>query len=303
MELQQLRLFVTVAEEGHLTRAAERLFTSQPAVSAQLKALEEDLGVSLFDRTPKGMKLTPEGRELLSLAKKTLMVSEAILTKARTIKGEVFGQLSIGTNSDFGYLQVPHLMNQMRERFPNIQLSFSNSMSPDILQDIRKGVLDSGFFFGHCPHVELQVVELLMVETAVIIPSQWDERFTNASLDELAEQPWIYTTERCPFYRLMQSLLQAHHQKIAKVALVDTEDAIRECIKFGNGIALLRKDDAEKAEAEGWGRRWQGRSPSLPLSVAIKMQRMQDPAIKAWLQVMASIWPDMKEEAPRMHVV
>ena len=61
MELYHLRTFVTVAEEGHLTRASERLFTSQPAVSAHIKALEEELGVTLFDRTPRGMQLTPAG--------------------------------------------------------------------------------------------------------------------------------------------------------------------------------------------------------------------------------------------------
>jgi len=63
MELYQLKTFVTVAEEGHLTRAAERLFTSQPAISAHIKSLEEELGVTLFHRTPKGMQLTTEGEK------------------------------------------------------------------------------------------------------------------------------------------------------------------------------------------------------------------------------------------------
>ena len=72
MELYHLKTFVTVAEEGHLTRAAERLFTSQPAISAHIKALEEELGVTLFERTPKGMQLSPAGAQLLAQAQRTL---------------------------------------------------------------------------------------------------------------------------------------------------------------------------------------------------------------------------------------
>ena len=67
-----MRTFVTVAEEGHLTRAAGRLFTSQPAISAHIKALEEELGVPLFVRTPKGMQLTKEGELLKAQAEKAL---------------------------------------------------------------------------------------------------------------------------------------------------------------------------------------------------------------------------------------
>ena len=70
MELHQLRTFVAVAEEGHLTRAAERMFVSQPAVSSHVKALEAELGVALFDRTPKGMRLTREGERLLGRARR-----------------------------------------------------------------------------------------------------------------------------------------------------------------------------------------------------------------------------------------
>jgi DNA-binding transcriptional LysR family regulator len=72
MELYQLRTFVTVAEEGHLTRAAERLHLSQPAVSGQIKALEQELEVRLFDRSVSGMELTASGRELSAMRNASL---------------------------------------------------------------------------------------------------------------------------------------------------------------------------------------------------------------------------------------
>jgi len=295
MELQQLKLFVTVAEEGHLTRAAERLFTSQPAVSAQLKSLEETLGVTLFDRTPKGMNLTVAGKQLLVQAQATLRAADQMLSKARSMKGEVVGEVAIGINSDFNYLKLPQLVSLMKEAHPGIQLSLINGMSPDILLDVRKGQLDAGFFFGPCELPNLQINLLADIDTAVIIPARWDDNITTMALPELAQQPWIYTTERCPFFRLMQELLHEHHTEISKVALVDTEDAIREFIKFGHGVALLRADDATRAEQEGWGKRWLGKAPKIPLSLALKSQRAQEPALKALLGVMAQLWPALNQ--------
>jgi DNA-binding transcriptional LysR family regulator len=72
VEIYQLKTFVAVAAEGNLTRAAERVFTSPPVVSAQLKALEDELGVRLFDRTPRGMVLTTAGQRLLAEAHRTI---------------------------------------------------------------------------------------------------------------------------------------------------------------------------------------------------------------------------------------
>ena len=89
MELYQLRSFIAVAELAHLTRAAERLHVSQPALSAQIKALEDELGVHLFERTPAGMTLTAAGKRLLPEAAKVLADAAALYGKARAMEGEV----------------------------------------------------------------------------------------------------------------------------------------------------------------------------------------------------------------------
>src|SRR5439155_24661686 len=89
MELYQLRGFAAVAECGHLTRAAERLHLSQPALSAQIKALEDELGVHLFERGPSGMALTAAGKRLLPEATKVLADAASLHGKARPMEGEV----------------------------------------------------------------------------------------------------------------------------------------------------------------------------------------------------------------------
>ncbi|GLQ32486.1 LysR family transcriptional regulator [Litoribrevibacter albus] len=294
MELSQLKAFVTVAEEGHLTRAADRLFTSQPAISAKLKSLEESLGVPLFNRTAKGMTLTAAGEKLLVQAQAILDASQQMEVEAKAIKGQVGGVLSVGLNSDLAFLKLPELLADASSHYPDLQMSFINGMSFDNQVDVRQGKLDTGFFFGPCTTLDVHTIHLDDIETAILAPACWAEKISYASIDELANFPWVYTTERCPFYQLKETLFQDAKTKPTKAVFVDCEDAIRELVKAGSGIALLRKDDAEKAEAEGWGVSWKGRTPPITLSIAVAAQRLHEPVIQAWLNELAKFWP-MKE--------
>src|SRR6187399_3066109 len=106
MELYQLRSFAAVAELGHLTRAAERLHVSQPAVSAQIKALEDELGVSLFERVSSGMVLTSAGRKLLPAAEKVLDAAQALRMRAKGLQGQIVGRARVGTVSDPGFTRI-----------------------------------------------------------------------------------------------------------------------------------------------------------------------------------------------------
>src|SRR5687768_6022630 len=99
MELYQLRTFLTVAEEGNLTRAAEKLFTSQPAVSAQVKALEDELGMRLFERKSKGMQLTQAGKALCEQARRVVNAARDFKHSADGLRGAVSGELVVGLNN------------------------------------------------------------------------------------------------------------------------------------------------------------------------------------------------------------
>jgi len=120
VELYQLRSFVVVAELGHLTRAADKLHISQPALSAQIKALEDELELELFERKPSGMVLTAAGRQLVPHAQELLFNAQALRDQARSIKGQVGGVARLGTLSDPQFIRVGELLSIAVERYPLI---------------------------------------------------------------------------------------------------------------------------------------------------------------------------------------
>lgn len=148
MELYQLRSFAAVAELAHLTRAAEKLHISQPAVSAQIKALEDELGVVLFERTPQGMLLTSAGRKLLPEAEKVVAAAQGLKSRARAIKGEVVGRVRVGTVSDPDFVRVGDFLAQAVTEYPLLEIEIHHEVTGVALAKVREGELDAAFYYG-----------------------------------------------------------------------------------------------------------------------------------------------------------
>ena len=203
---------------------------------------------------------------------------------------KIMGRLSIGIQTDFEFLRLPELLLGASQTYPDMRLSFIKGISSNIISDIHKGILDSGFFFGPSSKADLHIIQLAEVETAIVAPISWADKVMHASLEELAPLPWVYTTDRCPFYHLTEELFRKSNLEPNKVVFVETEDAIRELVKAGSGISLLRSDDAERAEVEGWGVRCKDEHPSISLNVAVKSRRVQEPIIQAWFDELSKVW-------------
>src|SRR5579863_5456769 len=129
MELYQLRTFVIVAEEENLTKAAKRLFMTPPAVSAHIKALEEELNVTLFVRTPQGMQITEKGLLLKTKVEQTLRAAQNIVNHATQMQDYLMGRMMLGLNATPGFLRVGQLVTQMGQNYPGMDLGFENSVS------------------------------------------------------------------------------------------------------------------------------------------------------------------------------
>jgi len=129
MELYQLRGFATVAELGHLTRAAEKLHISQPALSAQIKALEDELSVLLFERSASGMTLTAAGKRLPPEAVTVIEAAAALRGNAHAFQGEVAGHVRLGMLSDPDFVRLGDFLAQATARFPLLEIELHHEVS------------------------------------------------------------------------------------------------------------------------------------------------------------------------------
>jgi DNA-binding transcriptional LysR family regulator len=146
MELRHLRYFVAVAEEGHITRAAERLGMQQPPLSQQIKALETELGAQLFRRLPRGMALTEAGRALLVDAEAILgHLAHAMEATKRTVRGEL-GRITVGFTSSAPFHPfLPRVIRAFREASPMVALTLEEGGTTELIEDLRAERLDAAF--------------------------------------------------------------------------------------------------------------------------------------------------------------
>jgi DNA-binding transcriptional LysR family regulator len=146
IELRHLRYFIAVAEEGHITRAAERLGMQQPPLSQQIKAIERELDVQLFHRQARGVKLTDAGLAFLDDARATLSrLERAVEITRRTARGEQ-GRLCVGVTSTSSlHPLVSRAIRAFNELYRNVSLTLEESLSNELLDRIRSGSVDAAF--------------------------------------------------------------------------------------------------------------------------------------------------------------
>jgi DNA-binding transcriptional LysR family regulator len=173
LDLRQLRYFVAVAEEGHVTRAAERLGMQQPPLSQQIKALEAQLGLQLFRRRPRGVELTESGQVLLEEARAILArLDQAERATLSTGRGEQ-GRLRVGVAPTAPFHPfVPQVIRAFREAFPGVSVTLDECLSRQAVQGLKEARLDAAFVRAELPEAgELTVHRLLDEPMVVALPA------------------------------------------------------------------------------------------------------------------------------------
>jgi DNA-binding transcriptional LysR family regulator len=194
MELRHLRYFVTVAHEGHITRAAEKLNMQQPPLSQQIRALEREVDAALFVRHPRGVTLTDAGRSFLADAESILAQAEHAKIRARrTARGET-GRIAVGftTSAPFHPL-VARAIREFRHKRPDVCFVLEESSSGELVSGLRDERLDIAFIrSGLVEPQGIDVHPLLHEDTAVAFPARHPlARRPSLSLKELANETFI----------------------------------------------------------------------------------------------------------------
>ena len=143
MELRQLRYFVAVAEELHFRRAAERLYVAQPAVSEQIRKLEVELGVQVFDRTPRGVVLTDAGAALLEEARRMLQLAETAQHAARNAHQRAASMLRIGYPPELLPSAFPRALRRLAAHAPNVEVTLETGPALKLIDAVRERRADA----------------------------------------------------------------------------------------------------------------------------------------------------------------
>ncbi len=192
MEFRQLRYFVTVAQELHFGRAAERLDITQPALSKQIRVLEQELGIQLLSRTKRTVGLTPAGQAFSTQARQLLkQAEEAIALAQRTARGEV-GTLTIGFTPTATYTILPKAITSFRSRFPQVELNMRELSTEGQVTALNQSQIDLGFLHPPIDARGLELYPILSEEFVVVLPKEHRlHQKKSLSLRDLATESFI----------------------------------------------------------------------------------------------------------------
>jgi DNA-binding transcriptional LysR family regulator len=301
MELYQLRSFVAVAELGQLTRAADRLHVSQPALSAQIKALEDELGVVLFERGASGMTLTAAGRQLLPEAERVLAAAQALRSQALALRGEVSGRVRLGTVGDPELTRLGDVLRRAVACFPLLEIDVHHEISGAAFDKVRDGELDAAFYYGDLAHPAVGSVVLGELAFRIVVPAGWAARLADAGWEGIAAEPWIMTPPISTHHVLATELFRAHAVEPVRQVEADHEAVISSLVTAGLGVALMREDMARADAAKGGIAIWGDTRLATRLAFVYRREREHDPSIRAIRDVVLDVFaPRGKRPARRV---
>jgi DNA-binding transcriptional LysR family regulator len=255
MELRHLRYFVAVAEELHFRRAAERLHVAQPAVSEQVRKLEEELGVRLLDRTHRSVSLTEPGSVMLEEARRILRMADAAQLATRNARDRQSARLRIGYVAATMPASVARGLQRLAASSPRLEATLEPGTSFDLVDDVRAGRLDAAIVTLPAPVNGLRVTSL-GTDAGVIALQVGHDQAVRPSIDlaQLAPERIVVLPRDAdrPFY---DAVLATCHQAGISPTLVELPDAQVEqallAVASGAGMALLPGSVAERYTAPG----------------------------------------------------
>jgi DNA-binding transcriptional LysR family regulator len=240
MEVRQLQIFRTLAEELNFTRTAEKVHTVQSNVTAQIKALEEELGTPLFDRLGRRVTLTDAGRNFLPFASQALAAMDqghrAIQTGA-----EPSGPLRIGAPESVLTYRLPQVLHTFRRHFPHVELIFVPYMSMPFALELEAGKLDMAITMtDSLPSANIKSVRLRTEQVFLLAdPSHPLASKSAVKPSDLAGQNLLLTESGCSYRQKLDRILALANIRPANITEFSSVEAIKECISLGMGLGLL----------------------------------------------------------------
>jgi DNA-binding transcriptional LysR family regulator len=252
MELRQLKTFQITATSASFTQASVLLGYAQSSVTVQIQSLEKELGVALFDRARRSVRLTAAGEKLLVYANRLLdLAAEAQAVVSD--QGRLEGSLSIAAPETICTYRLPALIRQFRDSHPDVRISFQPMLDRDIYFGVRNGVIDFGFLLQEPLQTDGLLVESLVKEPLFVIgaPSAPQAALARVSPADLEGETLILTENGCGYRHLFEREM-AKAGVYATIRLeFNSVEAIKQCVISGLGFGFLPRVGVDREIAEG----------------------------------------------------
>ncbi len=240
VDLRQLNTFLTVADTGSFSRASEKLFVAQPALSRQIRMLEEALNVDVFVRHGRGVVLTAAGELLYERARSLLQSLERTQADVTAVAGEVTGQVVLGLLPTVAHTFSGAIIEEYRKRFPQVNLAVKSAMSGTLQQMVMQHRLNIAISYSQSNHKNLRYRPLLEEPLYLISPTS--TKVSNRSeitLDEVLELPLVMPEEKHGLRTVMEKEAAERNKTLNLVLEVSAWPMLTDMVRRGLGYTIL----------------------------------------------------------------
>jgi LysR family hydrogen peroxide-inducible transcriptional activator len=300
MNLRDLRYLVALADERHFGKAAERCFVSQPTLSAQIRKLEDYLGVALVERQPKRVSLTETGEKIVARARLVLQEADAIVEIARTDRDPLSGALKLALIPTVGPYLLPHVVGPLRKAVPRLKLMLYEYQTAPLLEKLRAGELDCGIIALPMPTEGLETEVLYDEPFTLAVPANHPLADRDrVKLEDIKDETLLLLEDgHCLRDHALSvcSRIRLNQEQDYRATSLET---LRQMVAAGHGITLLPELAAATPVGTARGLKIKAFTRPAPVRTIGAVWRKSTTRSKAIDAVIAAIRAAMKEELKR----
>jgi DNA-binding transcriptional LysR family regulator len=241
----RLIVFRAVAEQHSFRKAAEELYLTQPAVSLQVKALEDEIGVQLFDRSGTQIALTEAGRILLHYSQQASAILVTAQQEIAALSGNHVGQLALGASTTIAQYVLPRLLGEFARAYPRVHLTMISGNTEQIVEAVEAQKIALGLIEGPARSRDVKTEPFLQDELVLIVSSahEWAE-LKSISCSEIANAPLLMRERGSGTRRVVEMALASQCVKLSSLRIVmelDSTEAIKSAVEAGLGVGFVSR--------------------------------------------------------------
>jgi DNA-binding transcriptional LysR family regulator len=244
MDFDHLTTFLEIAKQGSFSRAGQKLFRSQPAVSAQIRQLEQEYGQKLFDRVGKSVRLTSAGEALFEYAVRMLAMRNESLRAVADQSSDPRGTLAVGANEATCLYVLPGVFSEYHRRYPSVQISIYRNFSRKVLEKVEDGAVDLGIVTLPVKSPSLRIHPIFRDRLMLMVaPTNPLARFKSVRTSDIAEQPLIFP--KTGFTRqLLDKHFRPYRSRLRITMELPSVGMIKRFVAAGLGASLISESFA-----------------------------------------------------------